>query len=147
MKLSGPSLIERYRRSVHAPEGSEERTVLDAMCDWRFALLIVKHKHPVAGLVVDDLVRQEELWLMDESMEATAKPGLALASRLIKPAEFHTTTGAAVPMDELLLLEVLRTLPPQLRDPAVFTARSDKFVAMVYEKAIAMGTAERIEYA
>jgi hypothetical protein len=143
---SGASVIERYRRTVDAPEGSDERAVLDAMCGWRFALLAVKGKHPVAGLVMEDLLRHEELWLMDESMADTAKPGLALASRLIRPDAFHMTTGVAVPIDEWLLLELDRTLPPGQRGPSLLEGRSDRFVETIYRTAIAMGTAERIAY-
>jgi len=146
-RRSGPSVIERYRRTVDATEGSDERAVVDGMCDWRFALLVVQRKHRVAGLVMEDLMRQEEQWLMDESLEASAMPGLALASRPIRPDEFHMTTGAAVPIDEWLLLELERSLPPGQRGPALIEGRSDRLVATIYSKAIAMGAVERIAYA
>jgi len=80
-------------------------------------------------------------------LEATAEPGHGLAVRLIQPDEFCMTTGAAVPFDEWLMLELERTLPPGQRGPALLGGRSDRLVATIYSKAIAMGAVERIAYA
>ncbi len=57
------------------------------------------------------------------------------------------TTGAAVPLDEWLLLELERTLPPGQRGLSLLKGRSDRFVETVCRTAIAMGSVERIAYA
>ena len=146
-RRSGASAIERYSRSVRSPAGSEERAVLDAMCDAKFVLLVVECKHPVAGLVVRNAAGEEKPWLMDEMMEATAEPGHGLAVRLIQPAEFCMTTGTPIPMDRRLLLDVFLALPPTERTDASLDAMTDTVVETIYKTAIRTGILEAVVYA
>ena len=44
----------------------------------RFALICVERRHPEAGLIVRDLIREEEFWLVDEGMESSAPIGLKI---------------------------------------------------------------------
>ena len=39
--------------------------MLEAMCNARFAIVVVRRRHPSAGLIVTDLFRNIDLWLMD----------------------------------------------------------------------------------
>ncbi len=146
-RRSGASAIARYCRSVRAPEGSEERAVLDAMCDARFGLLTVERKHPVVDRLLRNAVNDEEAWLMDEMMEATAGPGYGLALRLIRPDDFFMTTGTPVPMHRGLLIDAFMALPPRERTDASLETMTEAVVETLYRTAIHTGVMEDVEYA
>src|SRR5262249_6073686 len=50
--------IDRYARSAQFAPGSDEALMLDAMCNARFAVVVVQGRHPSAGLIVTDLFRK-----------------------------------------------------------------------------------------
>ena len=64
-------------------------------------------RHEVAGLVTEDTVSHEQLWLMDEGLEGTARSGMGLATRLLRVNGFYMTTGAAVPVTADVLKEAI----------------------------------------
>ena len=69
--------IDRYARAAPLQPGSDERVVLEAMRQARFSVWRVERRHAVAGLVVQDLLRQGEIWLVDEALEhhRAGRPG------------------------------------------------------------------------
>lgn len=138
--------IERYRRTAGFPAGSDEAIMLNAMCDSRFTLFIVKRRHAAAGLVLDDLFRRQEIWLMDEGFEASAPEGLAFASRVVKPDLFHMTTGAAVPVDRDVLEDVAADFLYRGGDTSVENGKNVKFVEAVYRAAVAWGLMETMSF-
>ena len=62
--------LDRYASSQRLSPGSDEARVLEAMLAARFVLIRVERRHPQAGLIVKDLMREEEFWLVDEGMES-----------------------------------------------------------------------------
>ena len=74
--------LDRYARAHPAAPGSDEALTLDALQHSRFHIVRVLRRHEVAGLVTEDTVTHEQLWLMDEGFEATARSGMGLATRL-----------------------------------------------------------------
>jgi len=74
--------LDRYAASQRLAPDSDEARVLDAMLAARFALIRVERRHPEAGLIVTDLMREEEFWLVDEGMESTAPFGFKMATRV-----------------------------------------------------------------
>src|ERR1700736_3311052 len=44
--------IDRYARSAQLAQGSDEALVLRAMCNARFAVILVQRRHQAAGLIV-----------------------------------------------------------------------------------------------
>ena len=145
-RLVESSAIERYRRTDGLTENSEDQAVLDAMCDARFASLVVTERHPAAGLIARDILLNEDLWLMDESLAKTAGERIAFATRLFKPNEFHTTTGVLVPLDEHLLLEVARVFPLCERNPSLAAGKISRLIECVYKTAITSGKMERVAF-
>ena len=67
--------LDRYAASQRFAQDSDEARVLDAMLAARFALIRVERRHPEAGLIVRDFMREEEFWLVDEGMESSAPIG------------------------------------------------------------------------
>jgi hypothetical protein len=138
--------IDRYARSAGLAPESEETHMLRAMQEARFALVRFERRHELAGVIVRDLFRDTELWLVDEGLEISMPDGSVLATRLITPDRFSMTAGAGVPFDIELLEHVLAGVP-QIGRKTTWQAIDDRrFAEAVYRIAIADGTMERVEY-
>jgi len=98
--------IERYARETAVPWESEDEAVLQAMCQARFSVWQVERRHETAGLIMQDLMREESLWLVDEGLEQTAVEGMSVAMRVITPEAFAITCVVIVPVNAMLLDEV-----------------------------------------
>lgn len=103
--------VERYRAIARFPADSDEAIMLDAMCRSRFSFFAVKRRHAAAGLILENLFQQREIWFMDEGFEMSAAEGITFASRVVKPGLFHMSTGAIVPVDREIMHEVVAGLP------------------------------------
>ena len=51
----------------------------------RFSVWRINHRHETAGLIITDVLREAELWLVDEQLEASAAEGLSFAGRICEP--------------------------------------------------------------
>jgi hypothetical protein len=80
--------IDRYARMAQLSPESDEGRVLDAMRNARFSIIGILRRHDVAGLIVEDLFRGVEVWLVDEGLESSLPDGAALATRLCTPEGF-----------------------------------------------------------
>ena len=136
------SPVERYRRSSKFAVGSEDDLMLDAMCRSRFSLFLVKRRHLATGLILEDLLRQEEVWLMDEGLEQSAPDGTVFASRATKPDAFHMTTGAPIPMTLDAIKNVAAVFPSP--DASLADGADAKFVETVYRSAIDHGLMDAV---
>src|SRR3954449_5049736 len=128
----------------------DEAIVLAAMRRARFSLWRVERRHPTTGLILRDLLRGEETWLVDEAMEKNAPPGVEMAARLLQPESFAMTARIIVP-----LLPDLMTLPEVMeevftRAPALRRLRGDalagdpRFAIGFYRAAVAAGAMDRV---
>lgn len=145
-RMSNTTEVERHRRRAEYPEDSDEAIVLNAMCHSRFAFFQTERRHAVAGLIVNDLFRKEEIWLMDEGFEETVPGGFAFASRLIKPGEYYMTTGAAIPIDEDVVDEIAAVCPNMSPDTITNERKNVRFIEAVYKTAIKIGSMDNISY-
>ncbi len=91
--------IDRYARSARFAPGSDQALVLEAMRNARFTIIQVKCRHQSAGLVVTDLFRKTELWLVDEGLEKSLPDGAAFATRYFTPERFSMTAGVGMPVE------------------------------------------------
>lgn len=138
--------IDRYARSVRFAPGSDEAIVLDAMCKARFAAIAVKERHPVAGLIVTDLFRGTELWVMDEGLEMSVHPGAAIATRYYAPDRFVMTAGVVMPFDFELLDDVVAAVPQVTRRPPAEAIDDRRLAEALYREGIARGLNENASY-
>ena len=104
--------IDRYARSTRFASGSDEALMLEAMCNARFAIVVVRRRHPSAGLIVTDLFRKVDLWLMDEGLELSLPVGTVFATRYFAPDRFVVTAGVGMPVDLDLLTSAINRVPP-----------------------------------
>lgn len=138
--------LDRYASSQRLSLDSDEARVLDAMLAARFALIRVERRHPEAGLIVSDLTRGEEFWLVYEGMEATAPVGLKMATRIFAPEDFHVSAGVIVPVDGLLLVSAFQRKPLLLRMDPDKAAEDRRFAEAIYREAIRAGVMERVRF-
>jgi hypothetical protein len=112
----------------------------------RFSVWRVERRHEVAGLIVQDLLRQGEAWLVDEALEQSAPEGMTMTMRLGTPDEFAMTCGIIVPVDRDVMEEVLDEVLPRVRGAPDQVANDRRFAMAIYRIAIAWGLMERISF-
>jgi hypothetical protein len=144
--------LERYARLARFAPGSDEAIVLAAMRQARFSLWRIERRHPITGLILCDLLRGEEIWLIDEAMERNAPPGVAMAARLLQPENFAMTARIIVPiLPDLMTLpdlmdEVFTRAPALRRLQGDVLARDPRFTIGIYRAAVATGAMERVRF-
>lgn len=136
--------IDRYARAAQLQPGSDEFVALEAMRRARFSVWRVERRHEVAGLIVQDLLRQGEAWLVDEALEQSAPEGMTM--RLGTPDEFAMTCGIIVPVDRDVMEEVLDEVLPRVRGAPDQVANDRRFAMAIYRIAMARGQMERISF-
>lgn len=138
--------LDRYARAHPAAPGSDEALTLDALQHSRFHIVRVLRRHEVAGLVTEDTVTHEQLWLMDEGLEGTARRGMGLATRLLRVNGFYMTTGAAVPVTADVLKEAIASRSAWRSEPPSRFVNDRRFPEAVYAAAIRQGQMQLMQF-
>jgi hypothetical protein len=138
--------IDRYARSARFAPGSDEALVLDAMRSARFAVVMVKRRHESAGLIVTDLFRKIDLWLVDEGLEISLPPQAAFATRYYALDGFIMTAGVGTPVDGDLITHALELAPYLQRKSTAEAIEDRRFAEAVYRAAIADGAVEHVRF-
>jgi hypothetical protein len=136
--------LDRYARAARLAPGSDEAIVLEAMRRARFSLWRVERRHETMGLVLRDLLRGEDIWLADEALERSARPGLAMAARLLQPEAFAMTARIVVPVTPDLMEEVFARAPALRRVQGDALARDPHFAIGIYRAAVATGAMDSV---
>ena len=138
--------IDRYARMAQLSPESDEGRVLDAMRNARFSIIGILRRHDVAGLIVEDLFRGVEVWLVDEGLESSLPDGAALATRLCTPEGFAMTAGVLVPVDIELIEDAIADTPQLLRNRREELIDDRRFAEAIYRVALASGLMEQVAY-
>jgi hypothetical protein len=138
--------IDRYARSARLAPDSDEAIVLEAMRRARFSVVRVVRRHDAAGLILSDVFRRTELWLVDEGLESSMIEGSVLATRFYTPDGFSMTAGVLVPIDLELMEDALAEVPLLLRKRPAEVPDDRRFAEAIYRVAIASGIMERVAY-
>ena len=138
--------IDRYTRAARLAPESDELLVLEAMRRARFSIISFVRRHPVAGLIVKDLFRGVEVWLVDEGLESSLPDGAALATRLYTPERFAMTAGVLVPLDLELIEDAIAGTPQLLRKGYEEVIDDRRFAEAIYRVALASGLMEQVAY-
>jgi hypothetical protein len=136
--------IDRYARAAQLAPGSEEAAALEAMRKARFSVFSVQRRHETAGLVLRDLLRETEVWLVDVGLEKSAPEGAVMATRLYAPDRFSVTTGVNIPLDKTLLDSALAEVPQLRHKPPAELADDRRLAEAIYRVAVASGIMQRI---
>ena len=116
--------------------------MLEAMRNARFALIAVERRHEAAGLIVTDLLRNAQLWLVDEGLEMSLPAGSGYATRYYMTDSFAMTAGVGMPVDSDLIKHVLESAPPLRRKSPAEAIEDRRFAEAVYRAAIEDGIME-----
>jgi hypothetical protein len=138
--------IDRYARMAQLSPESDEGRVLDAMRDARFSIIGILRRHDVAGLIVEDLFRGVEVWVVDEGLESSLPDGAALATRLCTPEGFAMTAGVLVPVDIELIEDAIADTPQLLRNRREELIDDRRLAEAIYRVALASGLMEQVAY-
>jgi hypothetical protein len=137
--------LDRYaaRASQFAP-GSGEAIVLEAMRHPLFSVWRVERRHETAGLILRDLLRGGEVWLIDEAMELSPPLGVEMAGRLLRLEGFEMTARIVVPVTRDLMEEVFDRAPALRRARGDVLAQDPRFAIGIYRAAVAAGTMDLV---
>lgn len=144
--------LDRYARAAGFAPGSDEAIVLAAMRHARFSLWRIERHHETTGLILRDLLREEEIWLIDEAMAKNARPGREMAARLVQPDRFAMTARVIVPINPVLmtrpeLMEEVFTRAPALRSlQGKALAEDPRFAIGIYRAAVATGAMDFVRF-
>jgi hypothetical protein len=138
--------IDRYAKGARFTWGSDESIVLEAMRRARFSIISFVRRHPVAGLIVKDLFRGVEIWLIDVGLESSLPEEAALATRLFTPDRFAMTAGVLVPLDLELIEDAIASTPQLLRKGYEEVINERRFAESIYRVALASGLMEEVAY-
>ena len=120
--------------------------MLEAMRRARFSIIGILRRHDIAGLIVEDLFRGVEVWLVDEGLESSLPDGAALATRLCAPDGFAMTAGVLVPLDIELIEDAIADTPQLLRNRREELIDDRRFAEAIYRVALASGLMEQVAY-
>ena len=134
------SAIERFARHAKFAPESDEARVLNAKRKARFTACMVKRRHEIAGLVMGDLLRRTEFWLVDEGLEQTLADGDTLVTRVFSPDAFSVTCGVMMPVDLGIMTDVFYEVVPRLNHHTIEQICQDRrFAEAIYRTAMAQG--------
>jgi hypothetical protein len=112
----------------------------------RFSIISSVRRHTVAGLVVKDLFRGFEFWLVDEGLESSLPDEAVLATRLYTLEGFAMTAGVLVPLDIELIEYAIAHTPQLLRKGQEEAINDRRFAESIYRAAVASGIMEQVAY-
>jgi len=138
--------VDRYARRAGFAADSDEALMLRAMRASRFAFVRVERRHDIAGLILTDLTRHEEIWLLDEGMESSFPDGYVFFTRLHAPEAFCMTAGVFVPVSDGLLSEALDGTSCFSRKTMREAVEDRRFAEAIYRAALRNGICDRIRF-
>jgi len=138
--------IDRYARSAQSVLDTDEVFVLEAMQQARFAILARARRHPVAGLLVKDVFRGDDYWLVDEALESSLLDEAMLATRLYSLDDFTMTAGVIVPLDMELIEDAIVETPQLLRKMPKEAIDDRRFAEAIYRAAVVSGIMDQVGY-
>ena len=136
--------LDRYARAARLAPGSDQAILLEAMRQAQFSLWRVERWHETTGLILRDLLRGGEAWLLDETLAKTAPPGLEFAARLLQPEASAMTARIIVPLVPGLMEQVFARTPVLQRVPAEALAWEPQFAIGIYQAAVATGAIDAV---
>jgi hypothetical protein len=136
--------LDRYARAAEFAPGSDEALVLEAMRRARFSVWRVERRHETADLILRDLLRGEETWLFDETMENNPPLGVEIAGRLMRPEGFAMTARIVVPVTPALMKMVSDTTPVSRRAEGDLLAGDPRSAIGSYRAAVATGAMDSV---
>jgi len=131
---------------------SDEMMLLKALSHSHFTVISITGTEKNYLVQALDILRQQELTLIDSGLGQTAKPGLMMAARLLRiPAsDYYMTTGAGVPFMSDAALDGLERLiskyAPALERGNLSPSQESSFTKQLIRMQLRTQTQEHMEY-
>jgi len=139
------NVVQRYSETHPAKPGTDERYLLDAYLQAKYRLLVVQSAVPGAGIHCQDLLNDEELFVMDLGLSQTAKNAeAAFASRTIPLGEYWMTGGAGLPINsKAAVQDALKRIESRKQNLA---SGQGRVPLLIVRACLAAGAADRVTY-
>ena len=106
----------------------------------RFSVWRINRRHETAGLIITDVLREAEVWLMNEQLEASAPEELSFAGRICEPDRcFAMSCGVVVPVYREMMEEVALDMLAWRHGDPERVAQDPRFAIAIYRAAIDSG--------
>ena len=138
--------LERYARAKRFAPESDEAIVLEAMRHACFSLWRVERRHETVGVILRDLLRGEEIRLVDEAMEKNTPLKAEIAARLLRFEGFAMTARIVVPVTPDLIEVVFDKVPALRRAHRHVLARDPRFAIGIYRAAVDTGAMDSVRF-
>ena len=135
--------IDRYATVAQLRPDSDERSMLEAMRRAQFSIWRVARQHDKCRLVVNDVLRQSEAWLVDEVLELS---GMCFAGPLCGADLFAITGGVVVPVDLPMLEDVLTDVLARRHADPERIGDDPRFAAAIYRAAFDAGIMDDVVF-
>jgi hypothetical protein len=148
----GKTLVQKYLARLPAADDPDEAVVRRAMGSPRFSVFEVTAARPRVGVAVRDRARGGTLFVVDEGLSRSAKPGAFFALRLLPLPDYWMTSGAGFPLRRQVVQLIRRVFLPALRmtegHPLAHLSpeAEDELATVVTGAAIKDGTTGAIEF-
>jgi hypothetical protein len=145
-KAGRPRAIDRYARQIGPTLSGDAAMMLRSAQAARFHLWRVERPHEIIGLWLLNIVDDNEMWLIDEGLEASCPTGVVFAGRLMTVEDFVMTCGVSVPLNVTLLAAALDSVPKVVRGNPEDLADNPRLAICIYRSAIETGTMDGMEF-
>ena len=152
-RTRGKTLMESYAEETPPPPGSDEMTLLRALIDSFFSVFQVRQVDKGRGVLLHDIFKEDEVFLMDIGLGDTGVEKMVVAGRLLPLADFHMSTGALVPFWHEPVLEAVGPIMdkwllhhPDMGRTKLSPALEANFSAQLIRAALRAGAIRAISY-
>ena len=152
-RRGGKNAIQRYVEEFAPPEASDDRILLKAMLLSHYSIFQVRDFERGRGITLFDLLRSENLLLLDVGLSSSVIRGMMFAGRVLPLGDYYITSGAFIPLDrEFVEKTVIPTVERflskinQESESVLSHAHESQFSAEIIRRALRAGMLERMTY-
>jgi hypothetical protein len=135
---NGVNTVSRFLKMSPPAESSVEMTLLRAMLKAHYSLFSVKAIQENRGLVLSDLLRDNEIFVIDLSMSRSAIPDTLFMGHVLPMPHFHMTSGAFMPVPASIMDDKLPAILDKFykEGEVLSPSREAAFAAQVIREAL-----------
>lgn len=147
------TVLERYLETASSAENSDESMLLKSMQNARYSVFRVSEVKPRQGARILDLVRGDELELVDTGVAESAGPSMILLGRLLPVESFYMSTGTLIPLAEPAYLSAIQPIlnkflgeDPKSAMTQMSATQESAYVGQLIRAALQAGGIENVFY-
>jgi hypothetical protein len=146
-RRNGINVVSRFLSMSPPVEGSIEMTLLKAMQQAHYSLFAVKSATAERGLEMIDLLRDEEIFLVDLSMSRSAYPGFVFGGHVLPMPGYFMTSGAFLPIPGSILEDKIPAILEKFyHEDHLSPGQEAAFAAQVIRAALQANAMDNMKY-